>query len=44
MSSQNLSKGVLAMFKDTKEELDRLQQELLQEQATQVFTPEQDPR
>lgn len=32
------------MFKDTKEELDRLQQELLQEQATQVFTPVQDPR
>ena len=32
------------MFKDTKEEVDRLQQELLQEQATQVFTPVQDPR
>lgn len=32
------------MFKDTKAELDRLQQELLQEQATQVFTPVQDPR
>ena len=32
------------MFKDTKEELDRLQQELLQEQATQVFTPVEDPR
>ena len=32
------------MFKDTKEELDRLQQELLHEQATQVFTPVQDPR
>ena len=32
------------MFQDTKEELDRLQQELLQEQATQVFTPVQDPR
>lgn len=32
------------MFKDTKEELDRLQQELLQEQATQVFTPVEEPR
>lgn len=32
------------MFKDTKAELDRLQQELLDEQATQVFTPVQDPR
>lgn len=32
------------MFKDTKAELDRLQHELLEEQATQVFTPVQDPR
>lgn len=32
------------MFKDTKAELDRIQQELLDEQATQVFTPVQDPR
>lgn len=32
------------MFKDTKAELDRIQQELLDEQATQVFTPVHDPR
>ncbi len=32
------------MFKDTKAELDRIQQELLDEQATQVFTPVRDPR
>ena len=30
MSSQNLSKEVIAMFKETKEELNRLKQELLQ--------------
>lgn len=32
------------MFKDTKEELNRIQHELLQEQATQVFTPVEEPR